>query len=284
MSTTKEQILEKLYTTESLTEEYNEDIQFLEKIKNMVTISGQLPFNVPIDNIPLVIYNCSEWFFRHCEDASEEKFFVIKRSNILNNGNFTGSITLPWRIISVNEVHILNPMAQFSTMPYSYQMAFRYETMFMTAQSYSNLNVGGYSVNAVNSMYSRNFYNHIGDAMLSIFAQGDLQSIFGRRLRTKYNRTNRNLSFLTELPNSDIVLNVTERLTLQDLYYDDRFIKYVAGHVLLDIEFVLSVFDFKMPGNVNINFDTYKEKGQRLIDEVREELAEDDDSPIIMFS
>jgi hypothetical protein len=280
----KQEMLKSIYTKEFLTEEYKEDIKFLERIKSQVTIDGQLPFNVPIDNIPQIIFNCSEWFFRKCEDASEEKWLVIPKSALIKDGNFNTNIVLPWRIISVNETKVLNQSGRFMTAPYSYQLAFRYETMFMTAQSYSSVNVGGYNINAINNLYPANYHNNIGDSMLSIFAQGDMQSIFGKQLRSKYNRNSRKLAFLTEMPDSDVVLNVTERLSLQDLYYDDRFIKYVVGHVLKNINFVLSVFDFKMPGNISINYENYKELGDELINEVKEELDNDDDSPIMMFS
>lgn len=280
----KDEILAKYYTQESLTEEYKEDIAFLERIKAQITINGQLPFNVPIDNLPQIIHNCVEWYFRHCEDASEEKWLVIPRSALVMDNNYNTEVKLPWRILSVNEVHLMNDNALYNTMPYSQRQAFRYETLFMTSSAYSSLNVGGYGINSISNLYSANFYDHIGDAMLNLYAMGDLHSIFARRLRNKYNRNSRTLRFLTGVPESNVAINVTERLNLQDLYYDDRFIRYVVGHALVNIGFVLGVFEFKMPGNIEIDKSIYAERGQALIDEVREELENDDDSPIMLFS
>lgn len=278
------QIINKLYTRESLKNEYAQDIAFLERIKNQVTINGQLPFNVPIDNIPEIIYNASEWFFRHCEDASEEKWLIIPVSALNRDNNFNSTIKLPFRIISVNEIKAIGCNGAFSTMPYSFNTAFRYETMFMTASQYSNLNTGGYAINSINSLYSNRFYDGVADSMLAIFAQGDIQSIFGKNYRFKYNRNSRNLNFLTDIPTNNFAINVTERLLLQDLYDDDRFIKYIVGHVLVNINFVLSVFGFNMPGNINIDASVYIDRGRALIDEVTKDIEDDDDSPIIIMS
>lgn len=280
----REELIQKIYTKESLKNEYAEDMRFLQRIQDEITINGQLPFTVPVDNIPLIVHKCSEWYFRHCEDAVEEKWFMIDTQKLCRNGNFNQDMRLPQRIISVNEVHGINSNTNFSTMPYSYNLAFRYETMFMTASAWSNLNVGGYAVNSINKMYSNRFYDNVGDSMLALFAQGDINSIFSKKYRYRYNRNTRTIRFFSNVPTANIVLNVTERVLLQDLYDDDRFINYVVGTCLKNIEYILTVFEFKMPGNVKIDPDAYAKRGDELIKNVKDELEGDDSSPIIIFS
>lgn len=280
----REELIKGIYTKESLRDEYAEDLRFLQLIQDEITINGQLPFTVPIDNIPRIIFKCSEWYFRKCEDAVEEKWLMIDTAKLIRNGNFNKDMKLPHRIISVNEVHGINPSTSFTSMPYSYNLAFRYETMFMTASAWSNLNVGGYAVNSINKMYSNRFYDNIGDSMISIFAQGDINSIFSKKYRYRYNRNSRVIRFFSDVPTANIVLNVTERLSLQDLYDDDRFINYVVGTCLKNIEFILDVLEFKMPGNIKIDPSAYAKRGDELIKDVKDELEGDDSSPIIIFS
>ncbi|WNN12432.1 neck protein [Chryseobacterium phage MA9V-2] len=280
----REDLIKSIYSKESLEDEYAADLAFLQKIQNMITINGQLPFQVPIDNIPIVVEQAAEWYFRHCEDAVEIKWLMIDTNDLRRNGNFNLDIRLPHRILSVNQVKGINPNTSFTMMPYSYNLAFRYETMFMTAAAWSNTSVGGYAMNAINKVYSNRFYDNIGDSMIAIQAQGDINSIFSKHYYHSYNRNSRTLRFLSDVPTSNIVLEVYERLCLQDLYDDDRFTRYVVGMCLKNITRILRVFGFKMPGGIEIDPSEYKEWGQELIDEVKEELDADGSSPIIMFS
>jgi hypothetical protein len=190
--------IDKLYSKESLTDEYTADMRFLQRIQNQVTINGQLPFNVPIDNIPEIIYNSVEWYFRHCEDASEEKWMLLPVSALHVDGNYNSEIKLPFRIISVNEVNAVDSSRAFSMMPYNRRNALRYETMLMTASSYSTLNVGGYAINAVGALYTNRFYDNVADSMMIMNLQGAINSAFSKHYRYKYNRNSRVLRFLTD--------------------------------------------------------------------------------------
>jgi len=254
------------------------DTNFIQEVIEMMTISGRLPFTVPPNHIPLRIKWAAKYFYKKHTLASEIKRYVVRLSDLQNNGH---SLTyeLPDYIIGVHDIQQSNGGA--SSVAYNRSP----NLIMMNAMKFNDFangtfNMGGISGQDGMYMYQQGYGQ--SDALLALFESSVMESSFQDGIQYDYNQNTNRFTLLGKA-NYDLVLEVSEGIELRYLYQDELFLKYVTGQCLKDLKSVLGTFGFNMPGAIEVNYSEYAEMGQELIDEVKQELEDDDGGGDMFF-
>lgn len=242
-----------------------EDYAFIDYIERKVTFNGKLPFKLAVaDMIPLII-DAALWFYRNYNEAVTERWVVIKRCDLVHDGQFNKNIQLPYQIEGIAQVY---PVMSALT-----GMALRWgrEPMYWAG-----------AMNALSSYtqsYASPYRQMVRDqafeeSVVRMFEYASMKTLFRTGVRFTFNP---NTHILTILSNTDkdLVLAVFERIPLKALYVDTNFRKYVLGDTMENLQRLLHTFDFKFPGDVGINFDEMQKQGtdlkQAIIDQILKE-------------
>lgn len=234
--------------------------EFIEDVRDEVTISCSLPFTVPIEEFPRIIKWAAKWFYKRYEDSVEERYYRIKRSSFINDENFKKyrTVTLPECVFSVNWLTQVDAGFSSST-PFSNMADFTLEKVLF--KNISNL------ANSTESLLEYVAYESFVDLTRHILAHP---------ISYNYNRNSRDLVILGETPSKDMVLQIYAKLPIEDLMEDEVFYRYVVAKVKTQLSRILGTFDFKLPGSVTINFDAYREEGERELEKIEEEIKADE--------
>lgn len=245
------------------------DVKFIQKIRDQITSYGQLPFVIPVDNIPDIIKEAAEFFYRKSDDAVSERWVYIKYSDIIKN-ELNKAIQLEDDVFAVTRVESVGNYYPRNIRPY----VNRPNILMRHGNNYSNF-INGLSTN--NSVQ----YNSI-DSAIAMYEYSMSNFNNKRYITTNYNPVNNRLDILGDLKGQSIVLQVYAKIPIQELYADDRFRRYCVGLAFKKLRMVMGVLQFKMIGNVGINPSIYAEIGDEMIKEVKDELLEDQDDIVIL--
>lgn len=242
-----------------------EDYNFMSLVLEGVTEQGQLPFTIPVQSLPRIIWTCSKFFYRHDDESVEERWYVVRKSDLLSDNCLNKVIKLPEIIESVYEVHLINEA--ISGIMYSSAFSrFYSEPLYRVISNYSNKPFGQNIKPADTDMA-------IEESVAKLFEISYMQSMFGRHVRFHYNNTSHNLNIMGHLDN-DLVLSTFQRVALKDMYTDERFYKHVVGTCLMSLKRILSQFNFSYPGEIEINFDELQTNGKDIVDAIETEIKE----------
>lgn len=250
-------------------QDVNIDREFIGIIRDYITINGMIPFTIPTDHLPLIIKQSARYFYKTYHEATESKWLVIKNEDIVKNG-LNKSIKLPKDVEAVTKLETIGSNIT-SLRPYSYRPNILL-TLGANFTSYLNGSFGGAQMNNIRD---------VEDIAIASFEIQQIQHLTRKFVNYKYNSLTNNLNILGDTNGRDIVLQVYTRIPIQDLYEDDNFLNHVLGTALVNMEILLSVVGFKMPGGVTINPATYEKKGQKLLDKIEKFMDLQDTNIII---
>jgi hypothetical protein len=233
--------------------------EFIQEIQDEITVGCSLPFSVPKKEIERIIKYGEKWIYKKYEDAVEERYYTIKVSQ-LNDANFKAyrTIQLPECIYSVNTLTQIN-QGFGSSNPFSNMADFSLEKAL-----FKNINDLSNSTEALMEYVVYESFIDLSQHMLT------------HPVSYNYNRITRDLVILGETPTSDLVLQVYNKVPLEDLMEDEIFYRYCVAKAKTQLARILGAFDFKLPGGVSINYDTYKEEGVNELEKLEEELKSDE--------
>jgi hypothetical protein len=255
--------------TEIIAYDYSVDLDFIKTIRDNVTVSGALPFTVPIDNIPILVKRAAEKFFTLNEDSAERKYYMILQSDIQSHG-VNKHVVLPSAIYAINDVAVIG--THFTK---AMNVAkFRAERLLLQGTA-------DFVKESQGLVKPKSDWTEHTAIMHEL---GHLQSVYDKPLSFNFNRNTHRLAILGDDEQGNIMLNCWVRVSLFDLYGDSRFEQYVTGLALMELAFILSVFGWQMPGNITLNYDAYSAKGERLMTEITDALEEENDNPIMLKS
>ena len=233
--------------------------EFIQEIQDEITVGCSLPFSVPKKEIERIIKYGEKWIYKKYEEAVEERYYTIKKSQ-LEDANFKNyrTIQLPECIYSVNSVTQIDTAFNSST-PFSNMADFSLEkALFKNINDISN---------STEALMEYVMYESFIDLS---------RHILYHPISYNYNRLSRDLVILGETPTADMVLQVYNKVPLEDLMGDEIFYRYCVAKAKTQLARILGAFDFKLPGGISINFDAYKDEGVNELEKLEEELKNDE--------
>lgn len=238
------------------------DYNFIQRIIQDITQSCALPIAIPASAIPPLILQASQYFWENCDQAIEERYFVLPRNQFTKCGpNLT--VKLPEQIISVFGVNKITDSFNYGVMG-----DFSLERMILNSTSIAS-GIGGAMSNVFNN---GNGYN-IVDLTASLYEISTFKSVFQSPVTYNYNAYSNELVILGDIGSSDLCLQVFKRCKLQDLYKNYYFFRYCVCLAKKALSTIYGTFEFKLPGNISINYNRFEDAADQEMDKIDEWIA-----------
>lgn len=238
------------------------DLQFIQQISTEVTASCGLPFSVPLERIPAYILQAAKWFWENVDQACEERYYCVPNSEI--TGKLNKVVTLPSCIRSVFGCYKLQSEIKRGALG-----DFSVERMLMS----NNSLFGGLGSSFGGAGLSQNTHSPqtvLTDMVMTMYEVSTFDYYLNAPLSYEYNEFSNKLILLGSLQGSDLVLQVMQRLRLQDLYKSYYFFRLVCAFVKRALSQIYGTFEFKLPGGVTLNYSTFTDSANDDIQEVKE--------------
>ena len=237
------------------------DMMFINRVRNEVTQSCALPFVVPAERIPEFILQACGWFWANVDQSVEERYYLIKNSDICKGNNMNKIIQLPPQIIGVHGAHKLQEDLRYGTMG-----DFSIERMMMSSYSMfggAGIIGGGLGVTG-GTGYS------LPDVMMSLYEVDTFDQFLNPPLTFNFNEFSSKLVLLGDLGRSDLIIQTHVRCRIQDLYNSYYFFRLVVCFVKRALSTIYGTFEFKLPGGVTINYSNFSDQANDEIDQIKE--------------
>ena len=254
-----------------------EDYAFIDFIVSEVTQDGQLPFMIPVTSLPRVIRKCAQWFWRECEDATEDRWYGIHYDDIQRDHNKNAIIKLPECIETVMQIY---PVKSGFGTSFGTLMRFFREPMFYATSIGS---MGG--VNNLRPYTYRTAERDIAweESVARMYEFSQYKTLFEKGIRFEFSPLTHNINFMGRV-DGDLILSVLQRVPLKDLYNYDLFQSYVTACCLERIKLIGGQFNMPLPGDVSIEWSEIEAQGKERRKEIEEQIRADSSGADIMFA
>lgn len=255
---------------EDLNAKYDWDVtnRFIERVVQELTFGCSLSFSIPKTRIPQIVERVAKWWFRKAEAAVEERWYVVRNCDLQTSPNRT--IKLPPNIVSIQDCQMLNSEYKVNMRRATYVL----ERLLSNSINFYGSSPGSPSINYAGPA-SSTAPGLATDYFMSMFEVGQLEAILKRTVSFSFNPNTHKFVILGDNENSDIVLLTFCRVPLHALFEDERFLKHVVGECMQELQFILGAFSFKLPGNVQLNYDMYRQRGQDWVNDAKQEVLDD---------
>lgn len=254
---------------------------FCESVQQEMSVNGAIPFSIPIEAIAQLTKNARETFYRMYEDATEEMFIAIPRSEIRKrsfrhgvakmDGEGDKGVTRDRRGAFMLPEGVVSVVGVFEIGGWSGEAGF---------------NSGLLGKHSGDISLNRMLYQSIYDRQISISADNTAyyictesfldisRQLFQSPISYRYNRLSNNIRFLGKLPDSDIILDVLVKVSDCSLYNDSLFRRYVIADCKSQLGRILNSFNFSLPGGISINADAIANEGSAEKEAVLQEMKD----------
>ena len=237
------------------------DNEFILRIQKEVTQSCALPFAVPLERIPEYILQAAQWFWEQVDMAMEERYYVIKNSDICRGNVINKIVQLPPQISGVFGVHKVQEDLKYGAMG-----DFSIERMMMS--SYSMFGGAGIIGGGLGLTGGTGY--SLSDVMMSMFEIDTYDQFLNPPVSFNYNPYSSKLVLLGDIGYSDILIQCWVRCRIQDLYSSYYFFRLCVCFCKRALSTIYGTFSFKLPGGVEINYDKFSSDAQDEFEEIKE--------------
>lgn len=253
--------------------EDNIDYNFMIRVKNAVTQSCALPLPVPIDRFPEIILQAAQYFWENDDAALHEKYYVVKNCDICKNG-INKTIQLPSQIINIYGVNKCNGNSYNSVMG-----DFSIERMVL-----NSFGSGGFMGGSMYGLFSpSNGSPQLSDLVVGLYELDNFETVLSYPISYDFNSYSSQLTLLGDLQRSDLVISCFVRCRIQDLYQSGYFFRYCVALVKRSLATIMGTFNFKLPGGVELNYESFRDEANDEIDKIMEWVESKNRSASMFF-
>ena len=235
------------------------DYMFIKRIIQEITQSCALPLPLPAAAIPPLIYQAASYFWENYDFAVEERFYCIRNIDFCKYGP-NNIITLPQRIISVFGVYKTTDSFNYGIMG-----DFSLERMILNNSALAS-GAGG----TLSDVFGSGTGYNLTDVMGALYEVQTYKAMFDTPLTFNYNPYSHKLVILGALNHSDLILQCFLRCKIQDLYQLYYFFRYCVCLGMRSLATIIGSYEFKMPGNVAINYQRFHDMATEEMDKIHE--------------
>lgn len=237
------------------------DYDFIMRVQKEVTSSCALPFALPADRIPEFIIQAAQWFWLNDDSTLEERYYLIPNDKICRSNKFNKIVHLPYQIMSVHGVYRLQQGLRYGNMG-----DFSVERMIMSTYSIYG-GMGGTGTGYGNN--GATGYN-LTDVVTTLYEVDTFNQTLNPPLTYNFNMHSSKLVLLGDLGYSDIIICCMKRCRIQDLYNHIYFFRAVVAYCKRALSNIYGIYEFKLPGGVQINYSKFKEEADEDLEEIKE--------------
>ena len=238
------------------------DYDFIIRVQKEVTQSCALPFAVPVERIPEYILQAAQWFWQNDDFSVEERMYMLPNDEICKHSTFNKIVTLPQQIVSVIGCYKIQKNLKYGAMG-----DFSLERMMMS--TYSLFGGVGTVAGGFNGTVGMAGFS-LGDVVTSMYEVDTFNQTLNAPLTYSYNTYSHKLAILGDLGYSDLLLNCFKRCKIQDMYNNYYFFRLVVCFVKLALGTIYSTWEFKYPGQVQLNLSPIYDDAKEEIEKIEE--------------
>lgn len=249
------------------------DTNYLQLIVKRITVSGRLPYTVPIDHIPIIIADAAKYFYEEYPEATKMNRYIIKYDELQNSVDSENGV--PYAVLPSHVIAVTNLQQIGGNLP-SLGVARRRSPnlMLLDPMRFAGFLNGQMSYEGVQptSTQGRYLYSHdIGDHMLTLYTSSMIDSMYKKEITYDYSDLTNELQIIGSYT-GNLVIEVYEGVELSKLYTNKLFTDYVVGKCLMDLGMVIGTFDLTLQGNVSVNYEQYYNIGEKMVERVEEKM------------
>lgn len=244
--------------------------QLIRNIGMEITGACMIPMNLPKKEVIRIIQQAKKWFYANYEYSVADNYYIIP-SKYFYTDNFRKTRTLK----------LPGPGPDGSGWVYQ----------VYGARIQNDMSIGKYGtgISDADFMLEKwvygNVYSNVskeGDALMYYVINEkyyDLaRQIFINPTTYHYDRYTQNLKILGETPKQGkaMILEVSETIPDYALFNDEIFHRYCVAKVKIELGTQLMLFNYQLPGKININADMIRDAGQTELDNIVEEIKNAD--------
>lgn len=257
--------------------------QLIKNIQDELTVSGSLPANLPDKEISRLIDQARSRFLEDYQYSAQRERFVILINEFTNNRNFlrTKTMLLPPEVISVTSIHECAGSRKYTT-HLNWNRYGQYGSIYSGYGSWDSAAMTDSQFRNANVMYSRTMravdINRIEDNIVLNIADNAFYSLTGmyntNEIAYDYNKNNKLLKFEGKMPQHDVVLEAWISISPDKLYDDYLFVRYCTAQSKVSYARMLSLYNFKLPGGIEMNPDMLRTEGESELEQIVTKIDE----------
>jgi hypothetical protein len=228
------------------------EAQLIQEIQNEIQLSCALPYALPPAEVVRIINRAKEWFWVNYQWAVEEKL-MSSPLEIFQHPTFksTRMIQLPDCIISVYELREVTGVGIIGTPDRDFS-----DSKLLGAEIFLSPFQGD------NLVYRTAMYSYF-----------DLARAYTlETVAYKYNRNTKRISVLGRNPFRNCFIRVAAKIPDDTLYDDEIFVRYCLAQAKINLGRILQLFNYNLPGGINVNFDATKQDGLTEMTEIKAQI------------
>lgn len=260
-TSTKDQSMEEYLTAKQQLED-QVDYQFIQRIIQELTQSCALNLPIPASAIPPLILQAAQYFWENDDNSVEERWYCLPNSEF-NKCGPNCLAKLPPQVISVFGVYKTTDSFNYGVLG-----DFSLERIILN----NSAMVTGMGANGQTQYFGSPNGWTLTDVTAALYELSTFKQMFDTPLTFNYNPFSNDLIVLGALGNSNIVLQVFTRCKIQDLYKNYYFFRYCVCLGLKSMARIMGTFEFKLPGGVSINYNTFNDDAQQEMEQIQEWL------------
>lgn len=235
------------------------DYNFIQRIIQELTQSCALNVPIPASAIPPLILQAAQYFWQNDDQACQHKWYCLPNQQIQKCGP-NNIVKLPPQILAV--VGVYKTTGYFN---YGVMGDFSLERMILNNAALAS-GAGG---NLSDVFGSGTGYN-LTDVMAALYELDTYKYMFDSPLTYDYNEFSNDLVIQGALGNSNLILDVFQRLKIQDLYKNYYFFRYCVCLGLRSMATIMGTFEFKLPGGITLNYQIWRDMANEEMQQIDE--------------
>lgn len=234
--------------------------EIIHAVNQELTVSGKVQKDIPDVEIRRIINEALDWFYWNYPYALYKTYYFVPNEKILKQPHIsnTGYVELPDCINNVIYVYAPNRNDLFQLGVYA-----------------PDLRIG---LGVTSQPYLTSYITSIGELTVTRTAIQSFGEVLRRLTRTTikwdYDNAGKTLHLLSNLPpqSHDIVLECYKKSEPEHLFEDNYFRRYVFAYGKKQLGMILARYDFQLPGNFKVNYDTILRYADEELREVKDEI------------
>lgn len=235
------------------------DYNFIQRIIQELTQSCALNVPIPASAIPPLILQAAQYFWQNDDQACQHKWYCLPNKQIQKCGP-NNIVKLPPQILAV--VGVYKTTGYFN---YGVMGDFSLERMILNNAALTS-GVGG----SLSDVFGSGTGYNLTDVMAALYEVDTYKYMFDSPLTYDYNEFSNDLVIQGALGNSNLILDVFQRLKIQDLYKNYYFFRYCVCLGLRSMATIMGTFEFKLPGGITLNYQIWRDMANEEMQQIDE--------------
>lgn len=216
--------------------------QLIQEIESEISLSCALPYSLNPVEIKRIIKRAREFMYDNYQYAVEDRYIIIPLE-VFEHASFKSNrlVSLPDCVVSVYDVREMTGPGAFGNIDRDFS-----DSKLLGAEI--NLSpFQGDNLVYKTAMYS--FYDLAKAYLLETVA-------------FSWNRNTKRVTIMGRNPRKPVAMRTMVKIPEDSLYDDELFVRYCLAQAKINLGRTLSIFNYNLPGGVQINFDGIKQDGK----------------------